>query len=63
MPTLTRRATTAGLAAAALAAPALAQQPVPFRVGIASPSTTFLAIWMADTAGLDRKSTRLNSSH
>ena len=49
-PEFTRRATTAGLIAAA-AHPARAQPLIPFKVGIASPSTTFLAIWVADNAG------------
>ncbi len=47
---ITRRAATASLLAAA-ATGARAQPLIPFKVGIASPSTTFLAIWMADAAG------------
>ena len=47
---ITRRAATAGLVATA-ASGARAQSLIPFKVGIASPSTTFLAIWVADDAG------------
>ncbi len=47
---ITRRAATSAVVAT-LALPARAQPLIPFKVGIASPSTTFLAIWMAEAAG------------
>ncbi len=48
---ISRRTAAFGLAAAALAGPADAEELTPFTVGVASPSTTFLAIWTAQDAG------------
>ena len=52
--TLTRRTVSTGLAAAALtpALPASAQPLIPFKVGMAAPANTYLALWMAEEAGL-----------
>ncbi len=51
--TLNRRAASAGIAAtlAARALPATAQSAIPFKVGMAAPANTFLALWMAEAAG------------
>ena len=48
---ISRRAATLGLASLAVGSGARAQSGIPFKVGMTSPSTTFLAIWMAQEAG------------
>ena len=49
--TITRRAALLGTGALAVSGVARAQGLTPFTVGVASPSTTFLAIWTARDAG------------